>query len=86
MTKAEAERLVLLVEEMGESIQAASKILRHGYESSGYDNRGELEKELGHVLFSIGLLDLSNDINLDRIVKHKNEKADTIAPYLHHQG
>lgn len=33
----EAERLACLIEECGEVIQAAGKILRHGYKSEGYD-------------------------------------------------
>lgn len=85
MTKAQVERLVLLIEEMGESIQAASKILRHGFESAGYDNRGQLEKELGHVLFAISLLSSSADIDTGKITESQIAKAKSIAPYLHHQ-
>ncbi len=49
---AEAERLALLIEECGEVVQAASKVLRHGYKSydptvrGGPDNQEALAKEI----------------------------------------
>lgn len=54
LTPAETERLAILAEEMGETIQVIGKILRHGYDSrnplegkTGWTNRANLEKELG---------------------------------------
>jgi NTP pyrophosphatase (non-canonical NTP hydrolase) len=57
LSPAEAERLAFLIEECGEVIQAASKVLRHGYESfdptipihERLTNRGALARELGDV-------------------------------------
>ena len=90
LSPAEAERLALLVEECGEVIQAVTKILRHGYESchpvSGVNNRAALERELGDLLFVIGGVVGEGDVaraNVDAALK---DKADRIAPYLHHQA
>ena len=44
MTDAERERLTMLIEECGEVIQAATKCLRHGYESCHPDG-GETNRE-----------------------------------------
>ena len=53
LSPAEAERLAILAEEMGETIQEIGKILRHGYESRWPDdaptNREKLEVELGDI-------------------------------------
>lgn len=60
LTPAEAERLALLAEEMGEAVQAIGKILRHGYESrhpdGGPTNREVLEREVTDVFFAANLL------------------------------
>ena len=91
LTPAEAERLALLMEEMGEAIQAAGKILRHGYESSHPDynkamnNRHDLARELGHVLFALDLITRERDLDAYAITTSRTEKASTIAQYLHHQ-
>ncbi len=49
--QAEAERLYLLIEEASEVIKAATKILRHGYDSynpdgTGSNNQQDLQREL----------------------------------------
>lgn len=87
LTPAEAERLVCLIEECGEVIQAASKILRHGYNS--YDptnpnhggNRSDLYRELVDVIGNINLMldkgDFSGPIYLDATMKKFR--------YMHHQ-
>ncbi len=46
LTDAQEERLEMLAEEAGEVVQCCMKILRHGYNSVGYNNRGDLEREL----------------------------------------
>ena len=89
LTPAEAERLALLLEEMGEAQQAIGKILRHGYESQnpfqpGPTNRDRLEKELGDVQHAIDLL-CRSDVNRDRIDKCEILKRQAISQYLHHQ-
>lgn len=86
----EAERLALLLEELGETQQIIGKILRHGYESynpihpSG-SNREMLEKELGDVLFAIELMKLNGDIDEDSISEASKNKSLKIRQYLHHQ-
>jgi len=93
LSPAEAERLWLLVEEMGESLQAIGKIGRHGYESfnptglfGDPNNRGELEKEIGHVYRIIKMLSRAGDISWERLLSHEVVKASSMKPYLHHQS
>ena len=93
LSPAQAERLYLLMEEMGEAIQAIGKVLRHGYE--GYNpllpikgrntNRGDLEKEMGHVLCALALMKSAGDIDFGVIQDAQNIKNLKIASYLHHQ-
>lgn len=86
LTEAQEERLHLLVEEMGEALQAAGKILRHGHSpASMYDNKGDLETELGHVTYAVTLLAHSGDITNNCVLQHTEVKAAEIGNYLHHQ-
>jgi NTP pyrophosphatase (non-canonical NTP hydrolase) len=87
LTDAEEERLHLLIEEMGEAIQAAGKVLRHGYESShpNFKNRDSLEAELGDVFYAIALMLGEKDISQTHIEAWQKQKAQKIAQYLHHQ-
>lgn len=69
ITDAERERLVLLIEECGEVIHAATKILRHGYESFNPDapelpnNREQLRKEITDLRTAMLFLWKSGDIS-----------------------
>lgn len=95
LTDVETERLAVLLEELGEAQQAIGKILRHGYES--YDparendmniegqNRRDLAKELGDVVYAINMLTSANDISGAAVGKRCAEKVERIKPYLHHQ-
>lgn len=89
LTPAEAERLALLLEELGEAQQAIGKILRHGYESrspyGGPSNRNALILELGDVQFAIKLLCESGDLEELHIADRIVEKLSTVTQYLHHQ-
>lgn len=96
LTVAQAERLALLLEELGECQQIIGKILRHGYESHDptklvpedmrpTTNRVMLEKELGDVLHAIDRMRFSSDVNYCRILEHAEAKADKCEKYLHHQ-
>lgn len=87
LTDAQAERLYILSEELGEAQQAIGKILRHGYESgwNGSYNRDDLEKELGHVYYAISMLRYSEDIDNWKIIENAAYKAQSIKPFLHHQ-
>lgn len=89
LTPAEAERLALLLEEMGEAQQIIGKILRHGFDSyhpdSGALNRNLLEKELGDVLAAIDLLVEAKDIDPGCVDRHRQGKHIKVQRYLHHQ-
>ena len=94
LTDAEAERLALLLEELGEAQQAIGKILRHGYASmrpmnveadNDIYNRDDLEKELGDVAAAISLMCDAGDINPLRIKQYQLQKLENVEKYLHHQ-
>ena len=78
LTDAQAERLAILSEEMGEAIHAIGKIQRHGLESYNPfhaergSNRKQLAQELGHVVFAINALCKAGDV--DHEVLHIAEK------------
>lgn len=87
LSAAQAERLAVLIEECGEVIKAASKVLRHGYYDAGYNNRAHLEAELGDVLYALELMVADGDLSEAEI----NAKLDAnmVAKaagnkYLHH--
>jgi len=89
LTPAESERLYLLSEELGESVQAICKILHHGYESThpdgGLSNRLSLAMELGHVEAALELLFESGDLSLPSVENSKKAKLVNVKKYLHHQ-
>ena len=90
LTPAESERLYILLEELGEAQQAIGKILRHGYFSShpkggGYNNKEQLEKELGDVYHAIIRLCEADDLDKKEIHEAALEKEKSIIKYLHHQ-
>ena len=91
LTRAESERVALLIEELSESIQVACKILRHGFDSfnpdddSGLDNRELLQKELGDVKYAIRLMSVNSDIDRDMIHVAYHQTADLKRRYLHFQ-
>jgi NTP pyrophosphatase (non-canonical NTP hydrolase) len=82
MNKGQVERLVLLIEECGEVIQAASKVLRHGWEGSyvnGEKNRTSLERELGDVLAILSLMgERNSDIHLNAIRVYSGQKLEKL--------
>ena len=91
LTEAEAERLTILIEECGEVVQAACKILRHGYESTnptvtnGETNRTALERELGDMAHAMTRMANADDINPWEVERRRLSKPAKILPYLHHQ-
>lgn len=90
LTPAEIERLAVLAEELGESIQVIGKILRHGYASvrpedpKQRDNREQLHIELGDVLAAIQLMRNEGDISHSRLMSMKKAKLKRIDKFLHH--
>ena len=91
LSPAEAERLAFLIEECGEVIQAASKILRHGYDSfnptldADVSNRDRLTIELGQVRAAMYLLHTSGDINEHREKVATLTKIRSVRHGMHHQ-
>lgn len=91
LTSGEDERLAILAEECAEVIQAAMKIMRHGYESTnpkgGSDetNRQGLERELGDLGHAIKRMERAGDINAMEIQARSHSKGESIRRYLHHQ-
>lgn len=92
LSNAEAERLALFAEELGEVQQEIGKILRHGYEQSNPNikksqtNRKNLSKEIGDVLVALELMTLSNDVNETDIQNAADIKANNVWAFLHHQS
>ena len=88
LTEAEQERLVLLMEECGEVVQAVSTILRHGYESTNpkipnsETNRQALEREVGDALSAAYRLVNAGDLSGWASEQRRMTKTE---PYLHHQ-
>jgi NTP pyrophosphatase (non-canonical NTP hydrolase) len=90
LTPAQAERLALLLEEMGEAQQIIGKILRHGYESYNPNhpdgtNRMLLENELADVLAAIKMMENAEDIQQDVLTMRCVQKQQKVRRYLHHQ-
>lgn len=91
LSPAQAERLHFLVEECGEVIQAACKVLRHGYasvnphEEGGLTNEASLTREIGHVFCAVEMLIGRSDISEDDVKASRKAKAKDVKKYLHHQ-
>jgi len=89
LNAAQSERLALLIEECGEIIQAATKVLRHGYDSHHpFDpeettNRRLLEGEIGDLSAIIELCIHNDDFWASRIHNAKLEKMNHAEQYLH---
>lgn len=90
LTEAEQERLAILIEECGEVVQAACKVLRHGYESDNHGdlpetNRRALERELGDLSHAARRMQEAGDLDAETIRARESSKQQRILPYLHHQ-
>lgn len=91
LTEAEAERLALVIEECSEVQKAASKILRHGFEScnplieKSETNRQALAREMGDLLHVFDRLATSKDVDVIAMEEHTRRKECTIRSWLHHQ-
>jgi len=90
LTPAEAERLALLLEELGEAQQVIGKILRHGYETRNpFDprdtNRMLLETELGDVTAAIALMEQAEDVNPNAVHEARLSKLGGVGRWMHRQ-
>lgn len=99
LTLAQAERLEMLIEECGEVIQAATKILRHGYdsthpdnedESGTHNNRTDLEDEIKDVLSVVSGMGVKRDVYIwdtDGLYSLGAQALWNLKlAYTHHQG
>ncbi|MBN9525413.1 MAG: hypothetical protein J0H82_04355 [Alphaproteobacteria bacterium] len=85
---AQLERLALLIEESSEVIQAATKILRFGADSThpatGETGTQGLERELGDLDVAIRLMAACGDVDDAAIDRAADGKAGRIGPQLKH--
>ncbi len=91
LTPAQTERLAKLGEELGEVQQVIGKVFLHGYlavdpQGNVYDNKSDLERELGDVQAAVRLLTRSGDLNRASIVNQNRKKLRTITRYMVHQA
>ena len=87
LTEAEAERLHWLIQEAGEVVQAATKVLIHGKHSrhpnGGPTNIERLEDEIGNLYAAVGLMFQEADTSphmINRMIARKIHEPF----YLHH--
>lgn len=91
LTEAQIERLNCLQEEAAEIVQAASKILRFGFESKhpsrpeGPTNREHLEEEIGNLMVILEFMSHNEDVDDERVNAQIQLKSDTIGKYLRFQ-
>ena len=89
LNDAQIELLSLAAEECAETIQAITKILRHGYDSvnplvdNSPTNREHLEKEIGDLTAAVAMLCASGDISKVTYLHHANEKVAKVGQWLH---
>jgi NTP pyrophosphatase (non-canonical NTP hydrolase) len=89
LSLAQIERLAILAEECGETVQAAMKVIRRGYDRKhprkpGPTNRGHLEEELGNVLNAIEMLIKAGDVRQKKIQASLESKRERVKKYLYH--
>lgn len=91
LTAAEAERLAMLLEELGEAQFFIGKILRHGYDTqapkgllSGRSNREWLAKEFGDIIAVMGWMRHMNDVTSWMVSEAKEDKRNRMHRFLHH--
>lgn len=92
LTPAQAERLAILMEEMGEATQVIGKVLRHGFDSCHPDdpkvtNRQLLLKELVDVTVGMVMVSLDVPEMMDQVETDKRLLAGLAKKlqYCHHQ-
>lgn len=93
LTPPKAERLAILMEEMGEAQHKIGKILRHGYDSKdptdesglALSNKESLEDELGHVRAAMIMLCEAGDLDRSMIHSSADTKMITVKKWTHHQ-
>ena len=79
MMNRKEEVLVIFMEECGEAIRAASKIIRFGGEKK---NMRELEKELGDVLAMMKLVDEECGLDQNRMLQFAEKKLEKVERFM----
>lgn len=84
------ERAGVLIQAMGKASQTISKSLLHGYEVEfngelTYNNRADLQREIGDVQASIDLLVDAGDFDRELIEAQRGLKRLEITRYMKHQ-
>lgn len=83
------ECLGALTQALGKTAQTISKTLLHGYSASfegvEYNNRADLEREVGDVLGTVDYLIEKGDLNSEVINQHRVTKRNRMLKYMNHQ-
>lgn len=85
-TPEEKEILNILLEECAEVIQAISKILRFGFESTHpndptYTNRTHLQEELGDLYCMMDILSQKSIVDHDLVISYATKKLSKLKRY-----
>lgn len=91
LSLAQTERLAILCGELGDAQRAIGKIMRYGYlrrdpaKMNAPLNKEILERELGHVVYAMEMLDDHGEARKEMIEVYREEKSRTIHRWTHHQ-
>ncbi len=89
LSPAQIERLAWVMEEAGEVVQAAGKVLRHGYQSAspfgGATNKVALEREMGELRAAMQSLESAGDVRGGDVKHWQRKKAIGVWKWMHHQ-
>jgi NTP pyrophosphatase (non-canonical NTP hydrolase) len=84
MTKVEHEIMAIAQEECAEVVQAISKIFRFGltakHPDRTYDNKAQLEEEIGDLICMVSLMvenGIVNESSIEQAAKRKRKKLET---------
>jgi len=80
----ELERIAKLAEEAAEVVVALMKIARHGYNSRGYNNKGDLHKEIGHLKAVVTMMINAGDLDENIIEIDERNHIIKMGDYLHY--
>lgn len=85
-TTEEKEILNILSEECAEVIQAISKILRFGFDSTHpsdntYTNRNHLTEELGDLYCMLNIISQKNIVNVEQVIQYAESKLSKLRKY-----
>ena len=88
VNKEQEEALYLFIEECGEAVQAATKVLRHGLESChpnelrGANNSDNLHKEVGDLMAAVEILQRTDVLSKNIVRLRKHDKMRLVGRFL----